>query len=103
MCYCQSMSSRDTSAAAAAVHEDLYRQAGPLRKLTIALELSDLTHELAVAGVRLRYPDYDIAGARRALAEQLYGGDRTNPNKSSHVGNIYVHLLPLVLRRHFFR
>jgi hypothetical protein len=67
------MSARDTSAAAAAVHEELYKQATPLRRFTIALELSDLTHELAIAGVRLRHPSYSLAEAKRALAEQLYG------------------------------
>jgi hypothetical protein len=66
------MWARDTSAAAAALQEELYKQATPLRRFTMALELSDLTHEFAIAGVRLRHPSYSLTDAKRALAEQLY-------------------------------
>jgi hypothetical protein len=73
------MSARDTSAAAAALHEDLYKQATPLRRFTIALELSDLTHQFAVAGMRLRHPSYSVEDAKKALAELLYGVEKHNP------------------------
>jgi hypothetical protein len=69
------MPAPDTSAAAAAVQEELYKQATPLRRFTMALELSDLTHQFAIAGVRLRHPGYSVAEAKRALAEQLYGSE----------------------------
>jgi len=41
--------------------------------LTAALELSDLAHALASAGVRDRHPDMSEEEARRALARLLYG------------------------------
>ena len=64
---------RDTSPAAAALQEQAYRELGPFGRLRIALELSDLTHTLAVAGIRLRHPEYSASDARRELAEVLYG------------------------------
>jgi len=70
------MSARDTSNAAAALQEELYKQATSLRRFSMALELSDLTHQFAVAGMRLRNPSYSLADAKRALAQLLYGGDK---------------------------
>ena len=63
----------DTSEAAAQLHEQSYRELGPAGRLKIALELSDLTHALAVAGIRRRHPELGDDGARRKLAEMLYG------------------------------
>ena len=63
---------RDTTAAAAALHEQAYRELGPAGRLRIALELSDFTHTLAVAGIRRRNPEYSEEDARRKLAEVLY-------------------------------
>jgi hypothetical protein len=64
---------RDTSPAAAVLQEQSYRELGPAGRLRIALELSDLTHALAVAGIRQRNPDLSEADARRKLASVLYG------------------------------
>ncbi|HEU4887370.1 MAG TPA: hypothetical protein VFV49_05745 [Thermoanaerobaculia bacterium] len=62
----------DTTAAAAALHEQAYRELGLAGRLRIALELSDLTHSFAVAGIRRRHPGCSDQDARRKLAEFLY-------------------------------
>ena len=62
----------DTSAVAARLHEDAYRELGIAGRLRIALELSDLTHALAIAGIRRRHPKIGDTDARKILAEQLY-------------------------------
>ena len=41
----------------------------------IALELSDVAHSLAVAGIRQANPELSEEEARRKLAERLYGCD----------------------------
>ena len=63
----------DTTVDAAMLQEQAYRELGPAGRLKIALELSDLTHAFAVAGIRARHPEYDDERARQALAEALYG------------------------------
>ncbi len=70
----------DTTAAAAALHEVAYRELGPGGRLRIALELSDFTHALAVAGIRSRHPEYTDEEARRKLAEILYTAESTRSN-----------------------
>ena len=67
------MRSRDTTADAASLHEESYRQLGMAGRLKIAIELSDFTHALAVAGIRRRHPEWSDEDARRHLAEMLYG------------------------------
>ena len=67
--------SLDTSAAAAQLHDEAYRELAPAERLRIALELSDLTHALAVAGIRRRHPECSDDGAYEQLAELLYGSD----------------------------
>lgn len=62
----------DTTAAAAELHERSYRALGAAGRLKIALELSDLTHAFATAGIRRRHPDLSEEDARRKLAERLY-------------------------------
>jgi hypothetical protein len=63
----------DTSADAAALHAESLRALGPAGRLKIALELSDLTHAFAVAGIQQRHPEYSDEDARRELATVLYG------------------------------
>lgn len=63
----------DTSPEAAALQLQAYRELGPAGRLRIALELSDFTHALAVAGIRRRHPELSEPDARRKLAEMLYG------------------------------
>jgi hypothetical protein len=42
----------------ALLHEQAYRALGNDGRFRIALELSDLTHTFAVAGIRLRHPEW---------------------------------------------
>jgi hypothetical protein len=70
------MLARDTTPAAAALHEEAQRQLGPAGRLRVALELSDLTHSFAVAGIRRSAPDLTEEEARRDLAKRLYGAPR---------------------------
>ena len=63
----------DTSIDAARLQEQAYRELGPVGRLKIALELSDLTHSFAVAGIRRNDPDLMEEEAYRRLAERLYG------------------------------
>lgn len=62
----------DTSSSASALHEQAYRELGLAGRLKIALELSDLTHSLAAAGIRRRDPECSDEDARRRLATLLY-------------------------------
>jgi hypothetical protein len=64
--------SLDTTADAAELHEKAYRELGAAGRLKIALELSDLTHAFATAGIRRRHPALSEEDARRQLAELLY-------------------------------
>ena len=63
----------DTTPEAAALHEQSYRELGLAGRLRIALELSDLTHALASAGIKRRDPQCSDQDALRRLAERLYG------------------------------
>jgi hypothetical protein len=67
------MASLDTTVEMAALHEESYRQLGLAGRFRIAVELSDFTHALAVAGMRRRDPELSDEDARRRLAEVLYG------------------------------
>lgn len=67
---------RDTTPEAALLHEESLRQLGSAGRLRIALELSDFTHAMAVAGIRRRHPEYSEEQARHKLAEILYGVEK---------------------------
>ncbi|HYC88942.1 MAG TPA: hypothetical protein VEO54_07005 [Thermoanaerobaculia bacterium] len=67
------MVSLDTTPDAALLHEQSYRELGMAGRLRIAMELSDFTHALAVAGIRRRTPNCSEEEARHRLAEVLYG------------------------------
>jgi hypothetical protein len=62
----------DTTAVAARLQEQAYRELGLAGRLRIALELSDLTHAFAIAGIRRRNPGISDQDAHRKLAELLY-------------------------------
>jgi len=66
----------DTTPAAARMQEEAYRRLGEAGRFRVALELSDLTHTFAVAGIRLRHPEMSEEDARRELASILYAGKR---------------------------
>ena len=67
----------DTSPKANARYFQLLRQAGPERRLAICVGLSRATRELAMAGIKQKYPDRAISGdeLRQKLAERLYGAE----------------------------
>jgi len=71
------MAPADTSPEAAALHHESLRALGLAGRLRIALELSDLTHSFAVAGIRRREPALSVEEARRKLAAALYGYPET--------------------------
>ena len=73
------MRSRDTDDAAESLFEASYRELGLSGRLKIALELSDLAHALATAGIRRRHPEWSDEDARRHLAEVLYGSPKGLP------------------------
>lgn len=66
------MHSLDTTAEAASLHLKAQREMGAARRLFAALQLSDLTHAFALAGVRRRRPELNETQARVVLAQQLY-------------------------------
>lgn len=69
------MLARDTTPAAAEAQEEAYRRIGEAGRFRVALELSDLTHSFALAGLRARHPEMSEEEARRALASLLYVAD----------------------------
>lgn len=67
------MISADTSPAAAALQEEALRELGLAGRLRVTLELSDLTHAFALAGIRIRMPHLSEEEAHRELVRMLYG------------------------------
>jgi hypothetical protein len=65
--------SRDTSDEASAVQEAAYRQIGPAGRFHIAAELTNVTRDLARAGIRRRNPDLTPDQVARELTRYLYG------------------------------
>jgi hypothetical protein len=68
----------DTSPAMTEAQNQLYREIGPAGRARIAAEMSDMLRDLAIAGVRLRHPEYD---EEQVLAEVLwvFYGRQTKP------------------------
>lgn len=66
------MRALDTSPEAAAIQEEAHRRVGLHGRLQIALDLSDLAHAFAVAGIRRREPGLSDDQAREKLAGLLY-------------------------------
>ena len=71
------MTALDTTSTAAAIQEEAHRQLGAGGRLRAALELSDLTHALAVSGLRRRRPALTEDEAYRELAVVLYGPQKS--------------------------
>jgi hypothetical protein len=63
----------DTSEAAHAIQLQLYRTAGPERRVEIAAELSEIIRELSRAGVRMRNPGMSEAEVTREVLRIFYG------------------------------
>lgn len=67
------MPTTDTSPAAHLLQIQLYREAGPTRRVEIAAEMSDTLRELARAGVRLRHPRFSETEVTREVLRIFYG------------------------------
>ena len=65
----------DTSPRIAALHNQLYRQAGMKGRAQVAAELSDALRDLAAAGVRRRHPEYDENQIRAEVLALFYSRD----------------------------
>jgi hypothetical protein len=63
----------DTSAAMTEAQNQLYREIGESGRARIAAEMSDMLRELAIAGVRLRNPDFDEQQVRAEVLAIFYG------------------------------
>ena len=63
----------DTTPTAARAQEEAYRRVGEGGRFRAALELSDLAHSFAIAGLRARIPGISEGEASQALAMLLYG------------------------------
>jgi len=64
---------QDTSPRAEARYYELLRAATPERRLGTAVALTRATRELALAGIRARFPSADEAELRIRLTVRLYG------------------------------
>jgi hypothetical protein len=64
---------RDTTKEAAALQLEIHRKLGPEGRLKLAIEMSELTRALAMAGLRKRRPDLGPDELHRELILQLYG------------------------------
>ncbi len=67
------MHARDTTPAAAAIQEEIYRRLGPAGRFQIAVELSEFTRSLTEAGLRRRHPEMTSEEITRLLVQVLYG------------------------------
>lgn len=65
----------DTTPEAAEVQRRLLRGMTPSRKARLVDELCESTRALALAGIRIRHPDYDDEHAKWALWRTLYGDE----------------------------
>jgi hypothetical protein len=70
--YHHEMHARDTSDEAAAVQEEAYRRIGPVGRFNIAAELTNVTRELARAGIQRRHPGFTPEQVSRELTRYLY-------------------------------
>ena len=77
LCYTKLMSpySPDTESRMAALQAELLRSAPPWRKMEMLAELNAFARELALSGLRLRFPQAGEAELRRRLADLLLGSD----------------------------
>jgi hypothetical protein len=66
---------QDTSPAAEARYYELLRAATPERRLGTAVALTRAVRELALAGIRARFPSADEEEVRVRLTVRLYGSE----------------------------
>jgi hypothetical protein len=67
------MRSRDTSAKAEALQDEIHRSLGPEGRFQLALRLSLLAREFAKAGLREKHPEYTEDQLNRELVSALFG------------------------------
>jgi hypothetical protein len=72
------MISRDTDTDAARVQIECWRRLGPAGRVALAIEMSDETRAIALAGLRRREPDLDDRAARMRLLRALFGAALTD-------------------------
>jgi hypothetical protein len=65
----------DTSPEVEAIQFRFFREAPPWRKLQMVDELNQLALDLAMSGVRLRYPNATPQEQRRYLADIVLGSE----------------------------
>jgi hypothetical protein len=70
------MRSRDTSAKAEALQDEIHRSLGPEGRFQLALRLSILAREFAKAGLREKHPELTEIQLARELASTLFGRSR---------------------------
>lgn len=63
----------DTHPKMEALQIQLWRQASPTRKMNMLAQLNKSAQILALAGLRIQYPDASEAELRRRLADLLLG------------------------------
>ncbi len=67
------MRALDTSEKAARIQEELHDKLGPEGRSRLAMQMSELAHEFAKAGLRAQRPDLSEPELMRELARVLYG------------------------------
>jgi hypothetical protein len=78
------MTVEDTNPEASARYQQLLHEAGPARRLSIALRLMASSRALSLAGIRRDYPHTSTAQVRALFAERLYGGAEIARKHFSH-------------------
>jgi hypothetical protein len=63
----------DTSPKMSEAQLRLYREIGEIGRARIAVEMSDLLRDLAIAGVRNRHPEYDEEQVSAEVLAVFYG------------------------------
>jgi hypothetical protein len=67
------MSSLDTTPEASALQLAAYRRMSPEARLRVGLELTEMSRQLLVAGIRRRHPEYDDSDVRLAFLRLWLG------------------------------
>jgi hypothetical protein len=67
------MRARDTSEEAARIQDELHEMLGPEGRFELAMRMSELAREFAVAGLREGRPELSESEVRRELVGVLYG------------------------------
>ena len=69
------MISMDTHLRVAAVQREALERLGPAGRLRLAFEMSEDLHDLALAGLRHRHPDWSEDALRKGLLRLAFGAD----------------------------